>query len=64
MSELDLNSPMMGRRGLLRACVLLTLGGAVFRFPHIVTRPSVDKTEFVLVHGWVLPAQYFRQAQT
>jgi hypothetical protein len=61
MSELDLNYPVIGRRGFIRACALLSLGGYAFGFPRVVARPPVDKTEFVLINGWVLPAQYFRK---
>ncbi|WP_166359490.1 hypothetical protein [Pseudomonas akapageensis] len=60
MSELDLKFPVMSRRGFFQACVLLSVGGYVFGLPRVAARPSVDKPEFVLVNGWVLPAHYFR----
>ncbi|MHC8320946.1 hypothetical protein ACYZT4_09645 [Pseudomonas sp. GB2N2] len=67
MNELDLNTSVMSRRGLLQTFTLLSLGGLVFGFSEAVVRPSViksvTKSEFVVINGWVLPAQHFRQTQ-
>jgi hypothetical protein len=63
MKELDLNTSVMGRRGFLQALTLLSLGGLVFGFSKAVARPSVVKSEYVVINGWVLPAQHFRPAQ-
>ena len=61
MNEPDLNNSVMGRRDFLQAFALLSLGGVTFGFSSILARPSSEKTEFVVINGWVLPAQYFRQ---
>jgi hypothetical protein len=60
MSELDLNTSLIGRRGFLRACAVLSLGVLTFGFARVVARSSADKSGFVVINGWVLPAQYFR----
>lgn len=56
----ELPTSVLGRRGFIKACALLSLGGLTFGFSKIVARPSAEKTEFVVINGWVLPAQYFR----
>nr|WP_281439170.1 twin-arginine translocation signal domain-containing protein [Pseudomonas moorei] len=53
----------MGRRDFLQACALLSLGGLVFGVSEVVARPTPVKSEFVVINGWVLPAQHFRQTQ-
>ncbi|TPG75390.1 hypothetical protein EAH78_21290 [Pseudomonas arsenicoxydans] len=63
MQETDLNFSVIGRRGFLRACALLSLGGLMFGSAITVPRPSAAKSKFVVINGWVLPAQHFRQAQ-
>ncbi|MHC8299323.1 hypothetical protein [Pseudomonas sp. ZS1P83] len=63
MREADLNTSVMGRRGFLQAFALLSLGGLMFGFSKAVSRPSAVKSEFVVINGWVLPAQHFRQTQ-
>ncbi|MBK5354662.1 hypothetical protein JFU37_19470 [Pseudomonas sp. TH41] len=63
MREVDLNISVMGRRGFLQAFALLSLGGLTFGFSEAVARPSGKKSEFVVINGWVLPAQYFRPTQ-
>jgi hypothetical protein len=50
----------LGRRGFLQSCVLLGVGGAVFGVAADVARKPVEKTGFVVINGWVLPSQYFR----
>ncbi|MBD9589033.1 hypothetical protein IB254_18325 [Pseudomonas sp. PDM03] len=64
MSELDLNTSAMGRRELLQAFALLSLGGMTFGLPSLLASPSSEKSGFVVVNGWVLPAHYFRQTRT
>jgi len=63
MREKVLNAAVMGRRGFLQACTLLSLGWGLFGFPEAVARPAAARSEFVVVNGWVLPAHHFRQAQ-
>jgi hypothetical protein len=63
MKETDLNTSVMGRRGFLQAIALLSLGGVVFAGSETVARPSAVKSEFVVINGWVLPVQHFRQTQ-
>jgi hypothetical protein len=76
MQELDLNTSV-GRRGLLQAFALLSLGGLIFGFSETVARPAAPKpavttdmtsdvkaddlSEYVVINGWVLPARHFRQ---
>ncbi|MDB5996616.1 MAG: hypothetical protein JWP42_3752 [Pseudomonas sp.] len=66
MKELDLNTSVMGRRGFLQTFALLSFGGVLFGFAETVARPapveSIVKSEFVVINGWVLPAQHFRPA--
>jgi hypothetical protein len=50
----------LGRRGFLQSCVLLGVGGAVFGVAADVARKPVEKPGFVVINGWVLPSQYFR----
>ncbi|APV37823.1 hypothetical protein PFAS1_00120 [Pseudomonas frederiksbergensis] len=61
MRATDLNTSVMRRRSFLQASVLLSIGGLMFGFSKTVARPSVVKSEFVVINGWVLPAQHFRQ---
>ena len=63
MRETDLNTSVMGRRGFLQASALLSLGGLMFGFSKADARPPAVKSDFVVINGWVLPAQYFRQTQ-
>ena len=53
-----------GRRGFLRNCVLLGVGGALFGVAPGIARAAADKSVepkgFVVINGWVLPSQYFR----
>jgi hypothetical protein len=64
MNELDLNISAMDRREFLQALALLSLGGLVFGCSEAVARPVVVKSEYIVVNGWVLPAQHFQPAQT
>jgi hypothetical protein len=63
MRKTDLNTSVMGRRGFLQAFALLSLGGLISGFSEVVARPSAVESEFVVINGWVLPAQHFRQTQ-
>lgn len=63
MRETDLKTSVMERRGFLQASALLSIGGLMFGFSKAVVRPSAAKSEFVVINGWVLPAQHFRQTQ-
>ena len=67
MKETDLKTSVMGRRDFLQACALLSLGGLAFGVSEVVAQPSPVpapvKSEFVVINGWVLPAQHFRQTQ-
>ncbi|AXM94944.1 hypothetical protein GCM10011247_14930 [Pseudomonas plecoglossicida] len=55
----------LGRRGFLRNCVLLGVGGAVFGvLPGTARAAASEPAEpkgFVVINGWVLPSQYFRK---
>lgn len=64
MSELDLNIFAMDRRDFLQAFALLSLGGLIFGCSEAVAQPAVVKSEYIVVNGWVLPAQHFQSAQT
>jgi len=64
MRETDLNTSVMGRRGFLQACALLSLGGLAIGFSETIARPAAAKSEFVVINGWVLPAQHFRPAKS
>ncbi|WP_322362988.1 twin-arginine translocation signal domain-containing protein [Pseudomonas sp. Teo4] len=65
MGKLTFCGPLWGRRGFLRGCVLLGVGGALFGVSSRVAHKPVVKpeTEFVVINGWVLPSQYFRDGQ-
>jgi hypothetical protein len=65
VKETDLKTSVMGRRDFLQACALLSLGGLAFGVSEVVAQPSPVpvKSEFVVINGWVLPAQHFRQTQ-
>ncbi len=61
MSNFGKDGMAVGRRGFLRTCALLGLGALGFGFREVVTLPSsATVPEFVIISGWVLPAQYFR----
>jgi len=53
----------LGRRGFLRNCVLLSAGAAVFGVGASVPRKPAAKGEFVVINGWVLPSEYFRDGR-
>ena len=63
MGKFTLCTPHFGRRGFLQSCVLLGVGGAVFGVSAGVARKPVEKTGYVVINGWVLPSQYFRNEQ-
>jgi hypothetical protein len=60
MNGPDLSTSVLGRRDFLQAFALLSLGGLSVGFSSVLARPSSEKAGFVVINGWVLPAQYFR----
>lgn len=50
----------VGRRRFLSVCALLGFGTLVVGFRGVAALPSAAPSEFVVISGWVLPAQYFR----
>lgn len=64
MGKLQFCTPLFNRRGFLGRCVLLGVGGAVFGFSGEAARTPVEAATagFVLINGWVLPAEHFRKA--
>ncbi|AUF96451.1 hypothetical protein PS623_00151 [Pseudomonas fluorescens] len=61
MGKLEFCSRLSGRRGFLRGCVVLGIGGAMFGVgASAVAKPAEKKAGFVVINGWVLPADYFR----
>ncbi|MEJ5056648.1 MULTISPECIES: hypothetical protein [unclassified Pseudomonas] len=64
MSEADLNTSVPGRRRFLQALALLSLVGLTVGFSKVGSRPPAEKPGFVVINGWVLPSQYFRQTRT
>lgn len=63
MGKLQFCTPLWGRRGFLGSCVLLGVGAAVFGVPTQAARRPVEKGGFVLISGWVLPSQVFKDEQ-
>ncbi|MBA6116878.1 twin-arginine translocation signal domain-containing protein [Pseudomonas putida] len=63
MGKLKFCTPLLGRRGFLRNCALLGVGGAVFGALPEVARKPAEPVGHVLINGWVLPSQYFRNEQ-
>lgn len=49
----------IGRRGLLKAMTLLGIGAATFGLLQAVKPSEGKNSKFVVINGWVLPAQYF-----
>ncbi|CAI8803772.1 Twin-arginine translocation signal domain-containing protein [Pseudomonas sp. IT-P12] len=64
MNEPDLNTSAMDRRDFLRVCALLGLAGFIPGLSQAVAVPSAVKSGYVVINGWVLPAQHFQPAQT
>lgn len=60
MGKLTFCTLALNRRGFLRHCVLLGVGGAVFGSSAIAAAKPAAKTGYVVINGWVLPSQYFR----
>ncbi|WP_207195359.1 MULTISPECIES: twin-arginine translocation signal domain-containing protein [Pseudomonas] len=54
----------MDRRDFLRVCALLGLAGFIPGLSQAVAVPSAVKSGYVVINGWVLPAQHFQPAQT
>ncbi|MCL8308639.1 MULTISPECIES: twin-arginine translocation signal domain-containing protein [Pseudomonas] len=62
MGKHDSVSPLLGRRGFLQGCAVLGVGGLVFGLSGSDTRKTAQAGGFVVINGWVLPAEYFRKA--
>ncbi|MBF8755970.1 MAG: twin-arginine translocation signal domain-containing protein [Pseudomonas putida] len=62
MGKHDSVSPLLGRRGFLQGCAVLGVGGLVFGLSGSDTRKTTQAGGFVVINGWVLPAEYFRKA--
>ncbi|MFJ4349127.1 twin-arginine translocation signal domain-containing protein [Pseudomonas sp. NPDC089401] len=63
MGKLTFFTPLLDRRGFLRNCVLLGAGAAAFGAGLQASRPPAEPGGFVVINGWVLPSQYFRNGQ-
>jgi len=63
MGKLQFLTRQLGRRGFLRNCVLLSAGAAVFGVGASVPRKPAVKGEFVVINGWVLPSEYFKDGR-
>ena len=62
MQTIDKRKTGIGRRGFLRVLALLGVGAATWGLHKIIELPADERSDFVVVNGWVLPAQYFRRA--
>lgn len=64
MGKLQFFTPLLNRRGFLGRCVLFSAGAAVFGLSGEAERKPVEPETagFVLINGWVLPAEHFRKA--
>ncbi|CAM4062065.1 hypothetical protein CCOS865_03476 [Pseudomonas reidholzensis] len=63
MGKLQFCSPLLGRRGFLRSCAVLGVGGALFGVNASAASKPADPAGFVVINGWVLPARYFKDGQ-
>lgn len=65
MGKLQFCTPLLGRRGFIRNCVLLGAGAALFGVNANATaaRKPAPKGGFVIINGWVLPVGYFQEGQ-
>lgn len=64
MKETDLSIAAMDRRDFLQAFAMLSLGTLFFGCSEAVARPAMVKSGYVVINGWVLPAQHFQPART
>ncbi|MBO9551381.1 hypothetical protein BGP84_11940 [Pseudomonas putida] len=68
MGKLQFCTPLLGRRGFLRNCVLLSAGAAVFGVCVNANANAARKPEpkggFVIINGWVLPVGYFQDGRS
>ncbi|MQG92167.1 hypothetical protein [Pseudomonas sp. MN1F] len=66
MGKLQFCTPLLGRRGFVRSCVLLSAGAAVFGVcaNANASRKPEPKGGFVIINGWVLPVGYFQDARS
>lgn len=63
MGKLQFLDRQLGRRGFLRNGVLLGAGVAVFGIGARVAREPAQKGGFVVINGWVLPSEYFKDSR-
>ena len=59
MSSIDSAPSRFGRRSLLKAMALLGAGTVALGALKAFDFSKEKKSKFVVVNGWVLPAQYF-----
>jgi len=64
MGKLQFCTPLLGRRGFIRNCVLLGAGAAVFGVSANTARKAAPKGGFVVINGWVLPVGYFQDGRS
>jgi hypothetical protein len=63
MGKLQFLDRQSGRRGFLRNGVLLGVGVAVFGIVPGAGRKPAEKGGFVVINGWVLPSEYFKDGR-
>ena len=59
MSSIDRAPSRFGRRSLLKAMALLGVGTVALGAHRAFDFSEEKNSKFVVVNGWVLPAQYF-----
>jgi len=64
MGKLQFCTPLLGRRGFIRNCVLLSAGAALFGVSANAARKPEPKGGFVVINGWVLPVGYFQDGRS
>ncbi|WP_233100402.1 hypothetical protein [Pseudomonas putida] len=62
MGKLQFLDRQLGRRSFLRNGMLLGAGVAVFGTGPRVVRKTAQQGGFVLINGWVLPSEYFKDS--
>lgn len=64
MGKLQFCTPLLGRRGFIRNCVLFSAGVAVFGGSAQAARKPEPTGRFVIINGWVLPVGYFQDERS
>jgi hypothetical protein len=59
MNSTDIPKPSISRRGFLQLLAILGIGTATLGLKVMLESPDNKDSKFVMVNGWVLPAQYF-----